>query len=254
MLFRSAWLVDPRAGLDGPPTCWSATGRSPRSAPPGAIDAPTEREVVDAEGLHVFPGLRRPARAPAHARPRGRGGPRVRHPGRRRRRASAACSRCRTPTRSSTPRRCCASLQERAAREALVPVGFLASITRGLAGRGAHRDDGAGARGRRRLHRRRRAGRRRAAHAPGASVPAARAARVLALHEEDPALSGAGVMHEGAVSTLLGLAGIPSISESTRSSATSRWRATRAGASTSCTSRPRSRWRRSSGPSDEASR
>jgi dihydroorotase len=38
---------------------------------------------------------------------------------------------------------------------------------------------------------------------------------VLALHEEDPALSGHGVMHEGAVSTTLGLAGIPSVSEST---------------------------------------
>jgi dihydroorotase len=38
---------------------------------------------------------------------------------------------------------------------------------------------------------------------------------VIALHEEDPSLSGEGVMHEGAVSALLGLAGIPSISEST---------------------------------------
>ena len=38
---------------------------------------------------------------------------------------------------------------------------------------------------------------------------------VVALHEEDPTLSGEGVMHEGAVSALLGLAGIPSISEST---------------------------------------
>jgi dihydroorotase len=38
---------------------------------------------------------------------------------------------------------------------------------------------------------------------------------VISLHEEDPALSGAGVMHEGAVSARLGLAGIPSISEST---------------------------------------
>jgi dihydroorotase len=36
---------------------------------------------------------------------------------------------------------------------------------------------------------------------------------VLALHEEDPTLSGAGVMHEGLVSARLGLAGIPSISE-----------------------------------------
>jgi dihydroorotase len=38
---------------------------------------------------------------------------------------------------------------------------------------------------------------------------------VIALHEEDPALSGAGVMHEGAVSARLGMAGIPSVSEST---------------------------------------
>jgi dihydroorotase len=40
------------------------------------------------------------------------------------------------------------------------------------------------------------------------------AGRVLALHEEDPSLSGKGVMHEGVVSALLGVAGIPSVSES----------------------------------------
>jgi dihydroorotase len=38
---------------------------------------------------------------------------------------------------------------------------------------------------------------------------------VLALHEEDPSLSGRGAMHEGEISTALGVAGIPSISEST---------------------------------------
>jgi dihydroorotase len=38
---------------------------------------------------------------------------------------------------------------------------------------------------------------------------------VLALHEEDPSLSGRGAMHEGPVSARLGLAGIPAISEST---------------------------------------
>jgi dihydroorotase len=38
---------------------------------------------------------------------------------------------------------------------------------------------------------------------------------IIALHEEDPTLSGAGVMHEGTVSARLGLAGIPSVSEST---------------------------------------
>jgi dihydroorotase len=38
---------------------------------------------------------------------------------------------------------------------------------------------------------------------------------LLALHEEDPSLSGSGAMHEGEVSALLGVAGIPSVSEST---------------------------------------
>ena len=38
---------------------------------------------------------------------------------------------------------------------------------------------------------------------------------MIALHEEDPALSRDGVMHEGGVSARLGLAGIPSVSEST---------------------------------------
>jgi dihydroorotase len=38
---------------------------------------------------------------------------------------------------------------------------------------------------------------------------------VIALHEEDPSLSGDGVMHEGDVSAVLGLTGIPSIAEST---------------------------------------
>jgi dihydroorotase len=106
------------------------------------------------------------------------------------------------------------SLVERARREARVPVGFLASITRNLAGEeltemadltdaGAlgFTDDGK----------------------PVVSAGMLRKALqyqrlcggVVSLHEEDPALSGTGVMHEGAVSARLGLAGIPSVSEST---------------------------------------
>jgi dihydroorotase len=41
------------------------------------------------------------------------------------------------------------------------------------------------------------------------------AGALIALHDEDPALSGRGAMHEGEVSALLGVAGIPSVSEST---------------------------------------
>src|SRR5262249_40226436 len=106
------------------------------------------------------------------------------------------------------------SLREQARREARVPVGFLASVTRGLAGESLTEmaelrdpgalgvpDDG------------------NAGHRAGILRKALQYQRlaggVLCLHEEDPTLSGRGVMHEGDVSARLGLAGIPSISEST---------------------------------------
>ena len=106
------------------------------------------------------------------------------------------------------------SLVEQAGRLARVPVGFLASITRGLrgeeltemaelrdAGALGFTDDGK----------------------PVVSAGILRKALqyqrlcggVVALHEEDPELSGEGVMHEGAVSARLGLTGIPSVAEST---------------------------------------
>ena len=101
-----------------------------------------------------------------------------------------------------------------ASRDARVPVGFMAAISVGLrgeqltemselrdAGALGFTDDG------------------RPVASAGLLRRALRYQRlcggVLALHEEDPTLSGAGVMHEGAVSVELGLAGIPSISEST---------------------------------------
>ncbi|KKK61392.1 hypothetical protein LCGC14_3014790, partial [marine sediment metagenome] len=105
------------------------------------------------------------------------------------------------------------SLQERAGVEARVPVGFLAAVTRGQEGTALTemaelaREGAAGF------------------SDDGSPLAAARMVRlalqyqrlcggVLALHEEDPSLTGRGVMHEGELSTLLGLAGIPSISES----------------------------------------
>jgi dihydroorotase len=106
------------------------------------------------------------------------------------------------------------ALREAARRQARIPVGFLAAITRALEGEqltemaelsqhGAlgFTDDGR----------------------PVASAGVLRKALqyqrlsggVLALHEEDPTLSRGGAMHEGAVSAALGIAGIPSIAEST---------------------------------------
>jgi dihydroorotase len=105
------------------------------------------------------------------------------------------------------------SLRERARVEARIPTGFMAAITVGQqgerltemaeladAGAAGFTDDGLPVRSggvmRQALQYQRLAG------------------RVLALHEEDPSLSGDGVMHEGEVSALLGVAGIPSVSES----------------------------------------
>jgi len=99
-------------------------------------------------------------------------------------------------------------------REARIPVGFMASVTRRLGGEAltemaelrdggavGFTDDG------KPVHR--------AAILRRALQYQRLCGGVLALHEEDPSLSGAGVMHEGEVSARLGLAGIPSISEST---------------------------------------
>jgi dihydroorotase len=106
------------------------------------------------------------------------------------------------------------SLRDAAAREARIPVGFMPCITQGM--KGEHLTEMAelrelGALG---------------FTDDGKPVRSAQVLRlalqyqkmvggVLALHEEDPALSGSGAMHEGTVSALLGIAGIPSISEST---------------------------------------
>jgi dihydroorotase len=106
------------------------------------------------------------------------------------------------------------SLRDGAAREAHIPVGFLAAITRGqqgeqltemaeLRGEGAlgFTDDGRGV------------------QSAGVLRKALRyqhlCGGLLALHEEDTALSRDGCMHEGAVSAALGLEGIPTLSEST---------------------------------------
>jgi dihydroorotase len=106
------------------------------------------------------------------------------------------------------------ALRERAEREASVPVGFLATVTRGMEGEeltemAELRDAGAVG-----------------FSDDGLPICSARVLRralqyqrlcggVIALHEEDPELSGAGVMHEGLASAALGMAGIPAVSEST---------------------------------------
>jgi len=106
------------------------------------------------------------------------------------------------------------SLREEASRDAHVPVGFLAAITRGLRGEqltemaelsreGAlgFSDDG------------------QPVQSAGMLCKAMQYQRlcggVLALHEEERSLSAGGSMHEGAISAALGIGGIPTVAEST---------------------------------------
>jgi dihydroorotase len=213
LLVRRAHLLDPRAGLDGPGDLLVRDGRVAELGAPGSLDAPEGCEELDAAGLHAFPAFFDPH---VHLRTPGREDEEDVESGTR---AAAAggfggilAMPNTDPVVDVAP--VLLSLRERARAEAHVPVGFLAAITRGQggeelaemaeladAGAVAFTDDGLPVRSagvlRLALQYQRLAG------------------RPLALHEEDPGLSGAGAMHEGAVSALLGVAGIPSISEST---------------------------------------
>ena len=213
VVVRGAHLLDPRAGLDrvGDVLVRGGTVAEVREA--GGLEAPPDAEVVEAEGLHAFPAFVDPH---VHLRTPGREDEEDVESGTRAAAAGgfgAILAMPNTdPVVDSAP--VLRSLRERARAEAHVPTGFLAAITRGqrgddltemaeLAEEGAvaFSDDGLPVRS---------AGVLRLALAYQRL-----AGRPLALHEEDPTLSGDGAMHEGAVSALLGVAGIPSISEST---------------------------------------
>ncbi len=210
LLIRGAHVLDPRAGLDAR---LDVLVRGGEIAEIGReLDA--DAEVVDGEGKHLFAGFVDPH---VHLRTPGQEHKEDLETGTR----SAAAGRLRGRRgdaehrrRRSTRRRSCARCARPARRDARIPVGFLASVTRGLAGEAltemaelreagalGFTDDG------------------KPVHRAGILRKALQYQKlcggVIALHEEDPTLSGKGVMHEGEVSARLGLAGIPSISEST---------------------------------------
>jgi dihydroorotase len=213
LVIRGARLLDPAAGVDGAHDIVVRDGCVAEIAPPGAAELPAGCELVNGSGLHVFPGFVDPH---VHLRTPGREDEEDIESGTR---AAAAGGFCCVLAMPNTDPVCDSasivrSLHERARAEARVPVGFLAAATRGQHGReltemaelaeeGAvgFTDDGVPIADARVLRR--------------ALQYQRLSGKVLALHEEDPALSGDGVMHEGAISTMLGLAGIPSISEST---------------------------------------
>jgi dihydroorotase len=210
VLVRGARLLDPRSGLNGVSDVLVRDGRIAEVAP--TLEAPEGAEVVEAEGLHAFPGFVDPH---VHLRTPGREDEEDIDSGTRAAAAGGFCAILAQPNTApvvdSAP--VLRSLRERARAEARIPTGFMAAITVGQegerltemaeladAGAAGFTDDGLPVRSagvmRQALQYQRLAG------------------RVLALHEEDPSLSGDGVMHEGEVSALLGVAGIPSVSES----------------------------------------
>ena len=214
LLIRGAHVLDPRADLDEPHDVLIRDGRIAELGSPGSLDgAGPEIEVIDATGKHAFPGFVDPhvhLRTPGqeHKEDIATGTAAAAAGG-----FSAVIAMPNTdPVVDDAP--VLRALTETATREAKVAVGFLAAITKDLNGReltemaelrdaGAlgFTDDGK----------------------PVVSAGVLRKALqyqrlcggVIALHEEDPDLSRDGAMHEGAVSARLGIAGIPSLSEST---------------------------------------
>jgi dihydroorotase len=213
LLVRGARLVDPRAGLDGTHDLLVRDGEIAEIGAAGSLAPPAGCEVFEAERLTVFPGFVDPH---VHLRTPGREDEEDLESGTRAAAAGGFCAILAMP--NTDPVVDCTpvlrALQERAGAEAVVPVGFLAAITKGQSGTELTEMAELAAEG--------------AAGFSDDGFPVADAHRmrqalqyqrlaglVLALHEEDPELSGNGAMHEGAVSATLGLAGIPSVSEST---------------------------------------
>jgi dihydroorotase len=213
LVVRGATVVDPRAGIDARHDILVRDGQIAELAAPGTLDHGDVTESIEGEGLHVFPAFVDPH---VHLRTPGREDEEDLESGTRAAAAGGFCCVLAMPNTAPVTDNAAVlrALQQRAAVEAVVPVGFFAAITTGqsggaltemveLASEGAagFSDDGVPVADARRLRQ---------------AIQYQRlAGGVLALHEEDPALSGDGVMHEGAVSALLGLSGIPSISEST---------------------------------------
>jgi dihydroorotase len=213
LLIRSVQVLDPRTGIDAPQDVLIRGGEIAELGAPGSLTAPDGAEQLDGEGRHLFPGFVDPH---VHLRVPGQEHKEDLDSGTRAAASGGFVAVVAMPNTDpvvddATVLR---SLREAARHEARIPVGFLASVTRGLAGdaltemaelsdAGAlgFTDDG------KPVHR--------AAILRRALQYQRLCGGVLALHEEDPSLSGAGVMHEGDVSARLGLAGIPSISEST---------------------------------------
>ena len=214
VLLRDVHVLDPRTDLDARRDVLVRDGLIAELGEPGTIEKPDEGiETVEGGGRHLLPAFVDPH---VHLRTPGQEHKEDLETGTRAAAAGgfgAVIAMPNTdPVIDSAP--LLRSLRDAAARDARVPVGFLAAITRGLEGeemtemaelreQGAlgFTDDG------------------RPVSSAGMLRKALQYQRlcggVISLHEEDPTLSHGGAMREGAVSAALGVGGIPTVSEST---------------------------------------
>jgi dihydroorotase len=214
LMLRDVHVLDPRAGIDARHDLRVRGGRIDELGEPGSLEAGADEELIEGHGrLRLLPAFFDPH---VHLRTPGQEHKEDLETGTRAAAAGgfgAVIAMPNTdPVLDSAP--LLRSLRDAAAREARIPIGFLPAITRGLEGEqlsemaelrqeGAlgFTDDGKPVRSagmlRKALQYQRLCG------------------GVLALHEEDPTLSRGGSMNEGAVSAALGIAGIPTVAEST---------------------------------------
>jgi dihydroorotase len=212
VVLREVTVLDPVAGIDAARDLVVRDGAVAELTAPGEAGA-DGLEEIDAAGLHAFPAFFDPH---VHLRVPGQEHKEDIETGSRSAAAGGYCgvlAMANTEPPVSTPADVEALLAD-ARASASVRTGFLATVTRGMegeeltemaslreAGAAGFSDDGLPVRSalvlRRALQYQRLCG------------------GTIALHEEDPELSGAGVVHEGPVSAALGLDGIPSVSEST---------------------------------------
>src|SRR5438874_1837894 len=213
VLLRDVHVLDPRGGHDERRDVRVSAGQIAELGAPGELPVDPQEELLEGSGRHLLPAFFDP-----HVH--------LRTPGQEHKEdictgTSAAAAGGfagvlampnTDPVLDSAP--LLRSLGEAATRQARVPVGFLAAITRGLqgeqltemaelreAGALGFTDDG------------------RPVQSAGMLRKALQYQRlcggVIALHEEDTTLSRDGTMHEGPVSAALGVSGIPTLSEST---------------------------------------
>ncbi len=212
LVLRGATVLDPVAAIDAQHDVVIRDGVIAELFAPGEANADGIEEI-DAGALHAFPAFFDPH---VHLRTPGQEHKEDIETGARSAAAGGYCgilAMANTEPPVSTPADVEALLAD-ASAAAAVKVGFLATVTRAMEGEeltemASLRDVGAAG-----------------FSDDGLPIRSARLLRralqyqrlcggTIALHEEDPELSGAGVMHEGPVSAVLGLEGIPSVSEST---------------------------------------